>query len=109
MNTVNGKVAPYPDMSAGTTTSLRAPSMLAREPSLPRVLWDAWKTYNHRAGGYHANLLLSGVYLLVVGPIALVARLAGTRLLDLDPRPRSSYWIERKPAENTLAAMDRQF
>jgi hypothetical protein len=108
MNTVNGKVAPYPDMSTGTT-SVRAPSMLAREPTLPRVLWDAWKAYSHRASGYQANLLLSGVYFLVVGPIALVARLAGTKLLDLDPRPRSSYWIERKPAENTLGAMERQF
>jgi hypothetical protein len=108
MNTANGKVAPFPDMSPGAA-SLRAPIAPAREPGLPRVLWDAWRAYSRRAGGYQANLLLSGVYFLVVGPVALVARVAGTKLLDLDPRPRSSYWVERGPAEKTLAALERQF
>jgi hypothetical protein len=73
------------------------------------VLWDAWKAYSRRAGGYQAYLLLSAAYFLALGPSVLVARLAGTRLLDLDARPRSSYWIERKPAEKTLAALERQF
>jgi hypothetical protein len=132
MNSINGKVAlgperesstphPCPLPSRGEGEEKRAsrpqPRLLhmrgegepGPEPGLFRVLWDAWKTYSHRASGYQTNLLLSAVYLLVLGPSAIVARLFGSKLLDLDSRPRSSYWIERKPAENTLAALERQF
>ena len=80
-----------------------------REASLGRVIWDAWKAYTHRAGEYQAQVLLSLVYYLVLGPSVLVARLFGTKLLDLDPRPRPSYWIERKPLDNSLASLERQF
>src|SRR5919202_7038996 len=58
------------------------------QPGLGRVIWDAWRAYTHRAGGYQAQVLLSAVYYLVLGPSVLVARLFGTRLLDLDRRPR---------------------
>ena len=80
-----------------------------REPGLARVIWDAWRAYTHRAGGYQAQVLLSAVYYLVLGPSILVARLFGTRLLDLDRGQRPSYWIERKPLEKSLEALERQF
>src|SRR2546423_7513455 len=66
---------------------------LSSQPGIGRVIWDAWKAYTHRAGGYQAQVLLSVVYYLVLGPSVLVARLLGTRLLDLDRGQRSSYWI----------------
>src|SRR5918912_2482386 len=66
-----------------------------RQPSLGRVVWDAWRAYTHRAGAYQAQVLLSAVYYVVVGPSVVVARLCGTRLLDLDRGQRGSYWIER--------------
>ena len=72
-------------------------------------MWDAWKAYTHRAGAYQAQALLSAVYYLVLGPSVLAARLFGTRLLDLDHRHRASYWIERKPLEKSLSALERQF
>jgi hypothetical protein len=73
------------------------------------VIWDAWRAYTHRAGGYQAQVLLSAVYYLVLGPSVLVARLFGARLLDLDRGHRASYWIERKPLEKSLSALERQF
>lgn len=80
------------------------------EPSLGRVMWDAWKAYSHRAGGYQTIVLLSLVYFLVLGPSTLIARLTGTRLLDLDHRkPRGSCWIERPASEKTVASLERQF
>jgi hypothetical protein len=81
---------------------------VSRAP-LWRELWEAWKAYAERAGGYQAQVLLSLVYFLVLGPSALVARLFGTRLLDLDHRRRSSYWIERQTEPPTLASLERQF
>jgi hypothetical protein len=82
---------------------------VAREPGLWSVLWEAWKAYAHRAGGYQTQVLLSAVYFLVLGPSGLAARLAGTKLLDLDTEPRASYWTKRTPDEKTLAALERPF
>jgi Saxitoxin biosynthesis operon protein SxtJ len=79
------------------------------EPSLWRLMWDGWNAYAHRAGGYQAQVLLTLVYFLVLGPSALVARLFGNHLLDLDHRPRPSYWIERETEPPTLASLERQF
>jgi hypothetical protein len=72
-------------------------------------VWDAWKAYSHRAGGYQATALLSLLYYLVLGPSALFARLTRSRLLDLDMRPRATYWIERPKADTSMAAQERQF
>ena len=79
------------------------------QPGFGRVIWDAWRDYTHRAAGYQAQVLLSAVYYLVLGPSVLVARLFGTRLLDLDRGQRPSYWIERKPLDKSLSALERQF
>ena len=80
-----------------------------REQSLARFAWSTWLAYTHRAAEYQAQAVLSIAYYLVLGPSVLVARLAGTRLLDLDTRPRASYWRERRPLERTLEALERQF
>jgi hypothetical protein len=79
------------------------------EPSFPRLLWDAWNAYAHRAAAYQAEILLSAIYFLVLGPTIVGTRLLGVRLLDLDTRPRRSYWIERAAAEKSVAALERQF
>jgi hypothetical protein len=81
----------------------------ARQPSWWRLLWDGWTAYAKRAGGYQSQVLLTLVYYLVLGPSALASRLSGNRLLDLDSRPRTSYWIERKSEASTLSALERQF
>jgi hypothetical protein len=72
------------------------------------VLWEAWKAYAHRAAGYQSHVLLTLVYALVFGPGAMLGRLFGTRLLDLDPGPRSS-WLLRSRPEKTLESLRRQF
>ena len=74
--------------------------------SLRSLLWDAWKAYSKRAGSYQGTFLLSLVYYLILGPSTL---LAGKKLLDLDATKRPSYWIEREPADKTLASLQRQF
>ena len=79
------------------------------QPSLTRVILDAWRAYSHRAGSYQAYALLSLVYYLVLGPSALLARLTRSKLLDLNRRPRPSYWIERPRPDTSIAAQERQF
>jgi hypothetical protein len=80
-----------------------------RQPGLGRVVWNAWRDYTHRAAGYQAQVLLSLVYYLVLGPSVPIARLTGSRLLDLDRAQKPSYWIEREPLDKTLSALERQF
>jgi hypothetical protein len=74
-----------------------------------RLMWDGWTAYAHRAAGYQAQVLLSLVYFVVLGPSAIVSRLLGNRLLDLDTRPRRSYWVERQQDTSTMAWLERQF
>jgi hypothetical protein len=72
------------------------------------LLWTAWKAYAHRAAGYQSKVLLTLVYFLILGPGALGGRLFGTRLLDLDSGPASS-WVVRAQADRNLDALRRQF
>jgi len=71
------------------------------------LLWDAWKAYAHRAASYQTRVLLTIVYLLVLGPGAVLGRLFGARLLDLERA--SSSWTERAPPDRTLDGLRRQF
>jgi hypothetical protein len=73
------------------------------------LLWQAWKAYAHRAGGYQTRALLGAVYLVVLGPAALVGRLFSARLLDLSHVPGKGTWLTRGPQEATLDALRRQF
>ena len=91
------------------TSGRRNGAAHARQPSWWRLLWDGWTAYAKRAGGYQGQVLLTIVYYVVLGPSAIVSRLTGNRLLDLDARPRGSYWVERKPEPSTLTTLGRQF
>jgi hypothetical protein len=73
-----------------------------------RWLLDAWTAYAHRAASYQSHLLLSLVYLFVLGPAALIGRAFGSRLMDTDFRPHST-WVHRPAQEKSLAALRRQF
>jgi hypothetical protein len=73
------------------------------------LFWEAWKAYAHRAGGYQTQVMLTIVYLLILGPAVLVQGLFSTRLLDLNPGPGQTSWVVRGPHEATLEASRRQF
>ena len=73
------------------------------------LFWEAWKAYAHRAGGYQTRVLLTLVYLLVLGPGALAGRLFSARLLDLNAGPGKTSWLVRGPREATVDALRRQF
>jgi hypothetical protein len=74
-------------------------------------LFEAWKAYAHRAGSYQSRVLLTIVYLVVLGPAAVIARRAGAHLMDLASTPDRSTWRLRPDAANeaTLKALRRQF
>lgn len=72
---------------------------------MPRIAWDAWRAYAHRAGQYQSRVWLTIVYVIVLGPAALAARLGWVHLIDLD----GHGWIDRRPLDNSIDALRRQF
>jgi hypothetical protein len=71
-------------------------------------LVEVWKEYAHRAGSYQTRVLLTLVYLVVLGPAAFFARILGARLIDLSASGGST-WIERPMSDKSLSALRRQF
>jgi hypothetical protein len=68
---------------------------------------EVWTAYAHRAAGYQTRVLLTLVYVLILGPAALLGRLFGARLLDLNGT--SSTWTARPAPDKTLESLRRQF
>jgi hypothetical protein len=72
-----------------------------------RWIVEVWTAYAHRAASYQTRVLLTLVYVVVLGPAALLGRALGARLLDLSGT--SSTLIERPKPDKTLAGLRRQF
>jgi hypothetical protein len=73
-----------------------------------RWLLEVWKAYAHRAASYQTRVLLTLVYLIVLGPAAFAARLFGVQLMDLSPTGGTT-WLTRPTTDKSLAALRRQF
>jgi hypothetical protein len=75
------------------------------------VAWviEVWKAYAHRAASYQTQVLLTLVYLVILGPAALLGRLFGAQLLNLSASPGATTWLPRAAPDATLASLRRQF
>lgn len=69
------------------------------------VLWKAWRDFNALAARYQRTALLSVIYWVLLGPAALVARLAGQRLVRQD----AGGWIERGRDDTKVTSLKRQY
>ena len=74
-----------------------------------RQIWRAWLAVVHRAARVQSTVLLNVIYFAVFGPCAVIARLCGARLLEMDPRPDRGGWVERPPMHPSLVNLTRQF
>lgn len=68
---------------------------------------QVWTAYAHRAASYQTRVLLTLVYVVILGPAALIGRSLGARILDFSGA--APTWIERPRADKTLAGLRRQF
>ena len=78
-----------------------------RDRLMLRRLWEGWKVVAHAIGTVQARIILSVLYILVVGPVAIVRRIVADPL-ELRPRPRPSHWIVRPPSDASLEAARKQ-
>ena len=74
---------------------------------LGRRAWERWKVIAQKIGDFQARLILGLLYFGLVGPIALLRRLAADPL-GLRRERRGSYWISRPVADVTIDVARRQ-
>ena len=93
---------------------LRAVPILALVVLFVRPVWqkiyDGWMKFAEALGFVVTRLLLSVFYFLIMSPIGLVMRAFGRKPLDLAWKDgKSSYWVEKKPVEQTIERYSKQF
>jgi hypothetical protein len=73
-----------------------------------RALWEAWKLVAHAIGAFQARVIFSGLYAVVIGPVAVVLRLVADPLRHR--HPPASNWRDRAPESgDPWDAARRQF
>jgi hypothetical protein len=73
-------------------------------------LYAGWKGFFEAIGAVWTAVLLAIIYVLSVGPIGLVMRLAGSDPLDRQLAPEPSFWRPHEPNPlGTEAAARHQF
>ena len=68
-----------------------------------------WMMFVHVFGKVQTTILLSIVYHLAVGPLALFNKLTGGDVLDLRARAEPSYAKKLSRISSTLAEAEKQF
>lgn len=91
-----GGGAPAASLPAGAGLLLAAAGLLF--PARLRLLHRGWMALALALGWVVSRLVLTALFLLVVTPLGLAARLSGRRFLELRPDRRArTYWIPRPP------------
>ena len=70
--------------------------------------WSRWRELSQKAADVQARVLLTVFYFTLMVPFGVVFGLFKDPL-RIKSRPSGSYWLERKPASETLADAKRQF
>ena len=70
---------------------------------------DWWMLFVHALGKVQTTILLSVVYHIAVGPIALISRVAGGDVLDLKKNADDSYAKRLVRVSSTLEEAEKQF
>lgn len=74
------------------------------------VLFALWMKLAHLIQAVVSKILLAVIFLTVVVPLGILAKLVGKRFLSRGPdESAASYWINREPAEWDPESYQRQF
>ena len=73
-----------------------------------RALWEAWKVVAHAIGKIQARIVFSILYIVLLGPVAVVLRLAADPLRHRHP-PSSNWRTRGAQAGDPWDGARRQF
>lgn len=73
------------------------------------VIKSYWMKFARAIGWLNTRVLLTLVYFLVFGPVALVARLVKGDLLNRRWDDRKSYWVKKEETVDSLERHLHQF
>ncbi len=74
-----------------------------------RWLYRQWMRFAHVLAVINTAVLLTLIYIVVIGPGFVVTRLLGIDSLDRSMKPKASYWRPRERARHQLEDVKRQF
>ena len=73
------------------------------------TLYRWWMAFARAIAFVNTRLILTIVYVIIIGPIALIVRIAGRDFLDRTMGRAESYWKQREHSDHTLENASRQF
>ena len=74
-------------------------------PAFLKKIWQGWKKFAHKLGIAQTYILVTLFYWIIVPVFSLIRFWNPLRLKQADDR---SYWIERKPTDNSLERANQQ-
>jgi hypothetical protein len=74
-----------------------------------RIAYEHWMKFARALGKVNAFVLLTLVYIVFIGPTAVVLKILRRDLLNRKAEPRSTYWYHKEQEETTLERSERQF
>ncbi len=81
-------------------------------PSVLRPLQRAWMMLSVLLGWFMTRVILSVLFFAILTPVALIARLVGSKFLDLEFRPKENlktYWRRRIAGVSSKRRLEQQF
>jgi len=89
------------------------PKKTAEAPNLTtmsflRRIWEDWKGFSRRMGGFQSRILLSFFFFLVVSPFAVAVKLSSDPL-RIRYRSSASHWLQKKEIKADLEDLRQQF
>jgi hypothetical protein len=73
------------------------------------LLHNGWMAFARALAYVNTRIILTLVFLLIIGPIALVLKLIQKDFLHRRIDSSPSFWLQREPADHTLDQARRQF
>ncbi len=72
-------------------------------------LYKGWMAFARGLAVVNTTLILTIVYLLLIGPSWLIMKIRGKDLLERKAGAGSTFWKEKEPIKHTLEQSKRQF
>jgi hypothetical protein len=73
-----------------------------------KSIWERWKDFSRRMGGFQSRVILSLFYFIVVSPFALAVKTFSDPLRLKRPSI-DSYWLQKQEGQADLEEFRRQF